>query len=82
MGNHSQQVVGRSLHAAAYYCATNNLPIVTALVTQAGGHVTDQAKQNMFDAASNWGVAQGNNADEFYEINIAELRRINAEDIP
>jgi len=81
-GHYSGRVVGKALHAAAYYCATNNLPIVTALVSQAKGHVTDQAKQNMFDAASNWGVAKGKNADEFYGINIAELQDLKAEDLP
>ena len=81
-GRHPGKVVGKALHAAAYYCATNNLPIVTALVSQAKGHVTDQAKQNMFDAACNWGVAKGKNADEFYGINIAELQDLKAEDLP
>jgi hypothetical protein len=81
-GNHSGRIVGKALHAAAYYCATNNLPIVTALVTQANGHVTDQAKQNMFEAAQNWGVARGAHADEFYEINIAALRGLGQEELP
>ena len=81
-GNNSGRIVGKALHAAAYYCATNNLPIVTALVTQANGHVTDQAKQNMFEAAQDWGVAKGANADEFYEINIAAVCGIGQEELP
>ena len=72
--NYSGRIVGRALHAAAYYCAFNNLPIVTALVSQANGRVTDQAKQNMFDNAENWGVASGTNAADFYEINITKLQ--------
>lgn len=81
-GNSSGNTVGQALHAAAYYCATNNLPIVTALVSQAAGSITKQAKQNMFDAANDWGVAKGTNADEFYDINIADLKKLRAESLP
>ncbi len=82
VGNRSENIVGQALHATAYYCATNNLPIVTALVSQAAGHITEQAKQNMFDCASDWGVAQGIDVDEFYDINIAELQELGADNLP
>ena len=81
-GNNSGRIVGKALHAAAYYCATHRLPIVTALVTQAKGNMTDQAKNNMFEAAQNWGVAEGVSADEFYDINITALRSLRLEELP
>lgn len=81
-GNHSGRIIGKVLHAASYYCATNNFPIVTALVIQTNGHATDPAKHNMFGAAQSWGVAEGANADEFYEINITALRSLCLEELP
>ncbi len=81
-GNHSGRIVGKALHAGSYCCATNIFPIVTALVIQTNGHATDQAKHNMCGAAQSWGVAEGANADEFYEINITALRGVCLEELP
>jgi hypothetical protein len=36
----------------------------------------------MVEAAQNWVVATGANADEFYEINIAALRGLSQEELP
>jgi hypothetical protein len=82
VGNYSAKIVGKVLHAAAYYCASNGLPIVTALVSRANLTVTLRAMQNMYDAASDWGLDVGQGPEEFYQTNIERLKSLQVEYLP
>lgn len=82
VGNHSQQIVGQILHAAAYYCAVNGLPIVTAIVCKANGQITDQAKSNMYAAGEAWGINVGKSPEDFYRSNIERISQLDPNELP
>ncbi len=73
------------LGAAAYFCASfpgGPLPIVTAAVVQTSKRqVTQKAKQNIYDAAKDWGLDTGLDVGAFYKAQLDGTRRLVAEDL-
>ena len=66
------------LGAAAYYCAAfpgGPLPIVTAAVVRSSSRVvTRKAKENIFNAAKDWGLDTGSDIEAFIKASLRARR--------
>jgi hypothetical protein len=67
-GHGSLRVVAKMLGAATYYCATTDpLPMVTSVVVQQVNRAaTDNAKKNLFNAATDLGIPTGADYRKFF----------------
>jgi len=64
----SRQEVTNALDRVSFYCIRHGLPLLVTLVVNKGqGKLTDDAKDNIFGAAKERGVAVGPDRDAFIE---------------
>lgn len=62
----SRQEVTNALDRVSFYCIQHGLPLLVTLVVNKGqGKLTDDAKDNIYDAAKERGVAAGPDRDAF-----------------
>jgi len=64
-GNHSARIVGNALRVCISYCVENNYPILTTLVRQGTGKITEDAIQNIYNEAKMLGVDVGLSPEKF-----------------
>ncbi len=85
VGHKSVREVMAILGAAAYYCAAfpgGSLPIVTAAVVRSSSRVvTRKAKENIFNAAKDWGLDTGSDIEDFYHSQLEGTKKLVASDL-
>ncbi len=85
VGHKSVREVMAILGGAAYYCAAfpgGPLPIVTAAVVQSSSRVvTRKAKENIFNAAKDWGLDTGSDIEDFYQSQLEGTKKLVASDL-
>ncbi len=58
-GNATQSLMSKVLDKAAYYCVSNQLPILTVLVVRVNGKLSEEAVLNIYNYAKKFGLEVG-----------------------
>ena len=79
----SRQEVTNALDRVGFYCIRHGLPLLVTLVVNNGqGKLTDDAKENIFNAAKERGVGVGEDRDAFIDDQQQRARALTLEALP